>query len=140
MLGVVVGALLICAFAATARADASAYGVVPQDGAVPSRAEVEEMGAGGVTEMRLILFWPSVEEQPGQYNWKNVDAMVRETTNYGVQPFFFLYGTPKWAAKIDGIRCNKKCYKFAPTSGQTRRAYADFAAAAVKRYGPGGDF
>ena len=31
---------------------------------------------------------------PGEYNWSSIDAMVRETTNHGVKPFFFLYGTP----------------------------------------------
>jgi hypothetical protein len=129
-------------FAASAHAAAPSYGVVPQNGAVPSKADVEEMAAGGVTSIRLILHWPSVESVPGEYNWSSIDAMVRETTNYGVKPFFFLYGTPNWAAKIDGHgKCDKRdCSTYAPTSGKTRRAFADFAGAAVKRYGPGGDF
>src|SRR5215203_4956305 len=50
-------AALLCAFAGTARAQPPNYGVSPQDGAVPSRAEVEEMAAGGIDQMRLILFW-----------------------------------------------------------------------------------
>ncbi len=140
MQGVLTGAIVL-AFAATAQA-APSYGVVPQDGAVPSRAEVEEMAAGGVKDMRMILHWPTVESTQGTYNWSSVDAMVRETTNYGVQPFFFFYGTPNWATAIDKRKkCDKKdCTVFPPISGRTRAAFADFAKAAVKRYGPGGDF
>ena len=139
------GAMTVAMFVAvgaTAHAATPSYGVVPQDGAVPSNAEVQEMAAGGVEDMRLILHWPTVEPTPGTYNWSSIDAMVRETTNYGVQPFFFIYGTPRWAADIDGRKgCNKHdCVVYPPKTGKTRRAFADFAAAAVKRYGPGGDF
>jgi hypothetical protein len=138
------GATLACLFAigTTAQAASPHYGVVPQDGAVPSRAEVEEMAAGGVKDMRLILHWATVERVQGVYDWSSVDAMVRETTNYGVQPFFFIYGTPLWASKIDHRKgCTKHdCSVYPPISGKTRAAYADFAAAAAKRYGPDGDF
>src|SRR5688572_27405278 len=91
------------ASAATVRAEEPTYGVVPQDGAVPSRAEVEEMVAGGVTSIRLLLHWPSVEPEPGEYDWGVIDAIVRETTNYGARPFFMLYGSPKWVTELDGV-------------------------------------
>jgi hypothetical protein len=132
----------VVAFAATARAATPDYGVSPQNGAVPSRAEIEEMAAGGVKQIRLLLHWGTVESTKGTYNWSGVDATVRETANYGVKPFFFIYGTPTWAAKLDGRKgCNKKdCSVYPPTSNRTEKAYANFAAAAVKRYGPNGDF
>lgn len=141
MQGLITGAILI-AFGATAHAATPSYGVVPQNGAVPSNAEVQEMAAGGVKDMRLILHWGNVESVRGTYDWSSIDAMVRETTNYGVQPFFFIYGTPLWASKLDHRKgCNKhSCVVYPPKSGTTRRAFADFAAAAVKRYGPDGDF
>ena len=64
MQGVVVVAIL-GAFAATARAATPDYGVSPQNGAVPSRAEVEEMAAGGVKQIRLLLHWGTVEATKG---------------------------------------------------------------------------
>jgi hypothetical protein len=126
----------------SASAGTVTYGVVPQDGAVPSREDVELMASGGIDQIRLILHWPTVESTPGHYDWSSVDAMVRETSNYGVEPFFFIYGTPNWAATIDGHKhCDRRdCAIYAPTSPKTRKAYAAFAKAAVQRYGPGGDF
>ena len=45
---------------------------------------------------------PSIEKTPGEYDWTETDAVIRETTNRGIQPFVFLYGTPEWAARRDG--------------------------------------
>jgi hypothetical protein len=53
----------------------------------------------------------------------------------------FLFGTPAWAAADDGQSCEgEDCVSFAPRSDGTRSAFADFAAAAVRHYGPGGGF
>src|SRR6187431_2266192 len=125
MQGLMTGAMLI-ALGATAHAATPSYGVVPQNGAVPSNAEVQEMAAGGVKDMRLILHWGNVEAVQGTYDWSTIDAMVRETTNYGVQPFFFIYGTPAWASKLDHRKGCKKhsCVVYPPKSGTTRQAFA----------------
>jgi hypothetical protein len=115
-LGGLATGLMVIAFAATARATVPDYGVSPQNGAVPSRAEIEEMAAGGVKQIRLLLHWGTVESTRGTYNWSGIDATVRETANYGVKPFFFIYGTPTWAAKLDGRKgCKKKdCSVYPP--------------------------
>jgi hypothetical protein len=115
------------------------YGVVPQDGAVPSEADLLLMPEGGISSMRLLLHWGSVEPVPGTYNWGGIDAMVRETTKRGIQPLFFFYGTPDWAAAEDKRRCGE-CSVYPPKTPKTRAAFADFVRAAVQRYGPGGAF
>lgn len=126
---------------ASATAAAPTYGVVPQDGALPSAEDIALMPPGGVETMRLMAHWPDIEPNEGAfYDWSGLDWMVRETTNRGVQPFLFLYGTPAWLAREDGQNCGSSCSVYAPDSPSTRRAFAEFAAAAVRRYGPGGDF
>jgi hypothetical protein len=53
----------------------------------------------------------------------------------------FLFGTPAWAAGLDGWYCEAEvCTSLAPRTDESRKAFADFAAAAVRRYGPGGTF
>ena len=125
--------------AAGASAAQPTYGVVPQDGAVPSADDLRLMPEGGISSIRLLLHWGSVEPVPGTYNWNGIDATVRETTNRGIQPLFFFYGTPAWAAAEDKRRCSE-CSVYPPKSAKTRAAFADFVRAAVQRYGPDGDF
>jgi hypothetical protein len=82
------GALALCAaIAATAGAIllapsvASAdpvYGVVPQDGALPPRNELQLMRTGGVESIRLMAHWGTVEPAPGVRNWGTLDALVRD--------------------------------------------------------------
>src|SRR5919106_3960748 len=144
------GALALCAAVACAGATliaptaASAdpvYGVVPQDGALPSRGDLHLMRAGGVESMRLMAHWGTVEPAPGARNWGTLDALVRETTERGIQPLLFLYGPPPWVVEEDGRKCAEAdCAVIAPSSKSTRKAYARFAKAAVRRYGPDGDF
>jgi hypothetical protein len=99
------------------------------------------MSKGGISSVRLILHWASVESSPGDYHWSATDQVMRRAVRYHIQPFFFLSGTPEWAARQDGHACSyTACWNFAPSSPATRDAFARFAAAAVARYGPGGDF
>ncbi len=117
------------------------YGVVPQDGALPTAADLELMPKAGIGGVRLMASWATVEQVEGLYDWDVLDAMVRESTNRGIAPLFFLYGTPDWAAQRDGYQCaGVTCHVYAPRSPETRGAFAAFARAAVERYGPGGDF
>ena len=138
LLAATVSVLAIIAATAVAK---PLYGVVPQNGGLPSAADLEKMPKAGIGSIRLILHWGSIESTPGEYAWATPDAMVREATNRGIQPLFFLYGTPDWAAQADGRSCSgDACSIMAPASDQTRDAFARFATAAVERYGPGGDF
>ncbi|MGH2987883.1 MAG: hypothetical protein ACRDLO_14505, partial [Solirubrobacterales bacterium] len=132
------GAALIGPAAASAD---PVYGVVPQDGALPPRSDLQLMREGGVESMRLMAHWGTVEPSPGARNWATLDALVRETTERGIQPLLFFYGPPEWVVQRDGRQCTGvDCTVIAPSSKATRDAYASFARAAVERYGPGGDF
>jgi hypothetical protein len=145
------GAAAISALAALALAEsspaaptspvpASFYGVVTQDGGHPSDAELAAIRAGGAGSIRLLAHWASIEATEDIYDWSLIDDAVRSTTARGLRPILILYGTPEWAAQRDGYNCSSDCNVFAPASAETRSAFAEFAAAAVQRYGPGGEF
>ena len=99
------------------------------------------MPPAGITGMRVMLPWGAVEQTQGAYDWTGTDEVIRQTTSRGIQPFFFLYGTPTWAARKDGRDCpDAECAVYPPKTKATRAAFGKFAAAAAARYGPGGDF
>ena len=134
---------VVAMLALTARADAAkpVFGIVPQDGALPDASDLNMMPAGGIGGMRTMLPWGSVEQSPGEYDWGGTDAIIHETTSRGIAPLVFIYGTPEWAAKMDGRNCDGgACSVYPPRTPATRAAFRAFAAAAAKRYGPGGDF
>ena len=138
LLAVTAAALLSMAAVAAAK---PTFGVVPQDGSLPSGEDLDRMPRAGIGSVRLLASWAATEPSPGAYEWGAIDAMVRETTGRGLSPYFFLYGTPEWAARADGHRCREgACAVFAPRSPATRSAFAAFAGAAAERYGPGGEF
>ena len=115
------------------------FGVVPQrpfDG-----AEAELMTNAGIGSVRVWFSWAQVERQRGDYDWGLVDATVSANAGGGLATLPFLFGTPTWAAADDGQSCEgEDCVSFAPRSNETRSAFAEFAAAAVRRFGPGGSF
>ena len=133
------GALLLAPAMASAAPD-PVYGLVTQDGELPSAEDLELMHAGGVESMRLMAHWGTVEPSPGGRDWSSIDTLVRETTARGIQPLLYFYGPPDWVAQMDGHQCALDCAIFPPSSKTTRQAFAQFAHDAVARYGPGGDF
>jgi hypothetical protein len=117
------------------------FGVVPQDGGLPTAEDLDLMPKAGIGGIRLMASWAAVESTAGIYDWRGLDALVRETTNRGIEPLLFFYGTPEWAARQDGHVCTGvACTVYAPASAETRAAFAAFAGAAARRYGPGGEF
>jgi hypothetical protein len=99
------------------------------------------MRASGVDSVRFQLSWADVEAQPGEYEWSRPDELIGELAAAGVSTLPFLFGSPQWAARADGNDCEGGgCRSFAPASPETRAAFAGFAAAAVRRYGPYGSF
>ncbi len=141
-----IAALAVTAFAAlglsgTASAAEPVFGIVPQDGGLPELSDLELMPQAGIGGMRTMLAWGVVEGTPGEYDWSQPDAIIRETTNRGIQPLVFLYSTPPWAADLDNRPCTgAACAVYPPRTNATRKAFGDFAAAAAARYGPGGAF
>jgi hypothetical protein len=139
-LAIAVGIVLAVAASASAR---TTFGVVPQDGGLPSGDDLKTMSHGGVKSIRLMAHWPTAQPtKKKNYNWTTLDGIVRESVRHDVKPFFMFYGTPDWAVKKDGRRncAPGACVVYPPSSHATRKAFAAFVAAAVKRYGPGGTF
>jgi hypothetical protein len=126
--------------AATERAEAKPppefFGVVIAGQTTPQ--DFANMAATGIRTMRLMVFWPSVEASPGSFNWGGYDYFIAQAAQHGIRVFPTLYGTPTWAHTLAGTRdCASSC---APHGDASRMAFANFARAAVERYGPNGDF
>jgi hypothetical protein len=139
---VVVGFAIVAALAIAVPATAKpVFGIVPQDGALPTGDDLDLMPNAGIGGLRTMMPWGQVEATRGEYDWSQTDAVVRETTKRGIAPLFFLYGTPEWAAKLDNRACAPEtCSIYPPRSRASLDAFEAFAAAAAARYGPGGKF
>ena len=114
-------------------------------GVVPQRAygdsDTRSMTAAGVGSVRVWLSWAQIESHDGEFDWKPFDGIVETNARGGLTTLPYLFGTPAWAAAIDEQPCfGSGCMSYAPRSDETREAYAQFAAASVRRYGPGGTF
>jgi polysaccharide biosynthesis protein PslG len=119
-------------------AEGLTIGVVPQ-----RQFEVDEtsvMRDAGIGSIRLWFSWGQIEPERGRYNWAPLGYAVAGAAQGGLRVLPFLFGEPDWAAHLDGHQCGDECLTYAPSSSATREGYADFAAAAVERYGPGGEF
>jgi hypothetical protein len=114
-------------------------GVIPQQEL--GRGDMQLMRSGSVESFRLFINWSEVERVPGIYDWSASDAAIAAGAAEGITVLPFLYGTPTWAAALDGRQCSGgDCVPFAPRSDVTRAAFGLFASAAVARYGPEGTF
>lgn len=114
-------------------------------GVVPQRSfddeEAELMNDAGISSVRDWFSWAQVERSRGEFDWGSTDDLVAANARGGLTTLPFLFGTPAWAAGDDGQACfGGDCVPYAPRTAQTRTAFGDFAAAAVRRYGPGGNF
>jgi hypothetical protein len=134
-------ALLLAAFAvvlfATAQAGSAKpnapkgfFGIGPQTGL--TEKDVEYMRAGGVESIRWPLGWAGIQPtRNGGYNWASFDQVVAIAAQQGLTVLPFFYGSPDWAAPKETTL---------PINGKARKAWSAFLAAAVDRYGPGGEF
>jgi hypothetical protein len=138
----VFGAGAIAPAAASAQSPAASdfvIGVAPQQPLGPG--DMQLMRSGSIESFRLFINWSEVERLPGVYDWSASDAAVADAAAEGITPLPFLYGTPTWAAVLDGRQCSGAgCVPFPPTSDLTRASFGRFASAAVARYGPEGTF
>ncbi len=115
---------------APARLPAGFFGIAPQTPLTPQ--DVSYMKAGGIESVRVPVTWAEVQPKAkGGYVWTNVDKSVEVAARGGLQVLPFLCGTPRWLAKPTTMPVN---------SAQQRAAWTAFLQAAVKRYGPGGEF
>lgn len=119
------------AAAATPRAPKGFFGIVPQTGL--TEKDLEYMKAGGIESIRWPMLWAAIQPtKKGGYNWAQFDPVVELAAQYGIEVLPFLLTTPHWlAAKETTMPIN---------NAAQRQAWQKFLKAAVKRYGPGGEF
>jgi hypothetical protein len=113
------------------RAPKGFFGIGPQT--LLTDEDAAYMKAGGIESIRWPLTWAAVQPTArGGYNWETFDPVVAVAARHGLQVLPFVYSTPGWLARK---------YTTLPVSGgRARKAWAAFLGAAVKRYGPGGEF
>lgn len=125
---------LVAALLAPAAAQAlpsTFFGIAPQTALTDTDASF--MKAGGIGAVRWPINWATVQPTAkGGYDWSSVDPAITASSRKGLKFLPFLYGTPRWIAK--------KPTTLPVDSGRARKAWLAFVDAAVKRYGPGGEF
>lgn len=107
------------------------FGIAPQTALTDQDASY--MKAGGIGAVRWPINWATVQPTAkGGYDWSSVDPAITAASRKGLKFLPFLYGTPRWIAN--------KPTRLPVDSGRARKAWLAFVDAAVKRYGPGGEF
>jgi Beta-galactosidase len=107
------------------------FGIDPQSALTDQDALY--MRAGGIEAVRWPLPWNGIQPTPtGGYHWEGFDEIVEVAARHGLQMLPFVYGTPAWIAR--------KYTTLPVNSARAKRAWAQFLEAAVRRYGPGGEF
>jgi len=107
------------------------FGVAPQTEL--TELDARYMRAGGIESIRLPLLWSSVQPfRNSPYDWSGFDAMVEVAARAGLRVFPSLASPPRWVARKETT--------LPVSSAKQRQAWSAFLAAAVARYGPGGEF
>lgn len=142
--GLILSCLCTLAIGLAVSAGASAaprsfYGVVPQTALTGK--EIDRMGKGRIGTLRTIMSWSAIDptKADGDYNWGSFDGLMIESARNDIRALPFVYGTPRWVAKLDRRRCGASCDAFAPRRKPALRAWRTFLADAVARYGRGGE-
>jgi hypothetical protein len=93
------------------------------------------MAAHHLGYYRFQLNWGVVEFMPGFYNFVPYDQLVTLAAEHHMRILFDLIGEPSWESSAPpGAKAR------APYPPRDPQAFAQFAALAVQRYGPGGTF
>ncbi|MFT3864561.1 MAG: beta-galactosidase [Solirubrobacterales bacterium] len=117
--------------ASTRKAPKGFFGIVPQTAL--TEKDIEYMKAGGIEAIRWPMLWSTIQStRKGGYDWESFDPVVEEAARQGLSVLPFVVATPSWLAKK---------YTTLPIhNAAQRKAWAQFLRAAIKRYGPGGEF
>ena len=57
--------------------------------------------AAGCTNVRIGCGWDLIEQSPGIYDFRSPDNDVAMCEQYGLEPFFLIVATPRWALAPD---------------------------------------
>jgi hypothetical protein len=113
------------------RAPEGFFGIAPQSALTPEDARY--MKAGGIDTVRWPIFWTAVQPTAnGGYDWSSFDETVATAARAGLRVFPSLGPTPAWLARKETT--------LPVLTPRQRRAWTAFVGAAVRRYGPGGEF
>ena len=84
---------------------------------------------------RLQLNWGLIERVPGVYDFRAYDQVLADVASHHMRMLFVLIGEPAWQSSAP-----PGAPRGAPYPPRDPSAFAQFAAIAVRRYGPGGTF
>jgi Beta-galactosidase len=106
------------------------FGVAPQTVLTPQDAAY--MKAGGIESVRWPMVWSGLQPTAkGGYDWTSFDQTVAVAARAGLQVLPSVGSTPRWLARKPTTL---------PLNARQSAAWTAFLQAAVKRYGPGGEF
>jgi hypothetical protein len=87
------------------------------------------------TNLKLVRWgfrWAIVQPEPGDHRWGVTDQTIGALASRGIRVLPVMTGTPRWAGPT---------YETAPVrTARARKGWRNFLKAAVRRYGPGGDY
>jgi hypothetical protein len=107
------------------------FGIAPQTPIGPE--DTSRMRAGGLETIRAPLHWGGVQPAArGGFNWTTFDEFVTTAAEGRMEVLPFLCSPPRWVSRRET--------RLPVDNGRQRRAWAEFARAAVERYGPRGEF
>ncbi len=109
----------------------SFFGIVPQTGL--TEEDVRHMSAGGIGSVRMGMGWDSVQKtRGGPYDWEGIDHEVARAASHGLRVLPFLGGVAPWLGTASTT--------LPVDSAQAVEEWKAFVSAAVRRYGPNGEF
>jgi hypothetical protein len=97
---------------------------------VPTQAEFQRIGNGGIGTFRTVIDWGAVEPTKGARVWDYYDRIFQRAAVAGVRVLPVLTGPPYFGRGSTPP----------PRTAKARARFAAFARDAVARYGPGGAF
>src|SRR4051812_11495493 len=97
---------------------------------VPSQAEFQRIGSGGVGTFRTVIDRGAVEPTPGARNWDYYDRILGRGSVAGGGVLPVVPGPPYFG----------RGGTLPPRTAKARARFAAFVRDAVRRYGPGGAF
>jgi hypothetical protein len=101
------------------------------DSQFDDQSEFDLMARSGVQTVRMGMSWSTMEPSPGQLEFAETDRIVAMAATHGFTVLPTVTFAPDWAARHPGNSNS-------PPEGTAN--YANFIAACVRRYGPGGTF
>lgn len=98
--------------------------------------ELPRLVRSGVGLLRQPFYWGLVEKSPGTFDFATLDRYVEAVARHGIQLLPILFGTPDFGSSAPPP--DRRARGTYPPSSPA--AFARYAGAAVRRYGPGGSF